>query len=237
VSNSSAYGAVASSLERKIEAVTGVKPPEGTGEAILEALLRRQPDVFAGLDEVAKQPATGQPLVALSGRKRHFPVHPSEMNGMSWRVRQAYLRPMGNEARNFYPQESVAATSARASTWLLSFYRRYGLKTRPVTCLYDSLLSLGPLEERFVARKAHDVFMCDINTWQYHGRWMNYPIENQFNYRWSWRPPKDEQERLERKDYHGMDPEREAELLNILDNIVKNRDEIFPAIAARLNRV
>jgi len=98
-------------------------------------------------------------------------------------------------------QESVGATSARACNWLLKAYRRLGMKARPMICLYDSVVTLAPLEERFLAARLHTLCMSEINTWDYDDeqgkRTLKYSIDNEFNYRWSTRPSADEQKQLD----------------------------------------
>lgn len=232
---SAAYGAVGATLERRIEAQTGKKPPEGTGQALLDALAKRQPVATEFLDEVATKPKTGTELRAASGRIRHFPIHSSDLQGMPWRVRNSYLRAMGNEARNFYMQESVAATAARACKWLNGFFRQHGMRARTAISLYDAILTYCPLEERFVVEKAHQVFMCDINVWQYHGRYMNYPVDTDLVYRWSWKPTPDEKEKLEDRTYYKMDEEKEAYLIDALAKVKNTFFALQPRILPRLN--
>ena len=231
-----AYGAVASTIERRIEAVTGIKPEEGTGEALLAALEKRQPDVFSGLEQVAKAPANGETLRAASGRLRRFPVHGSNLSGISWRVKKAYLRAMGNEARNFFPQESVAATLARACRWLNDWYRKSGMQARACIGLYDSVLTHCPEEERFVCAEAHEVFMHRVNFWRYGPRYMNYPIDTEHVYRWSYKPSKAQKAHLENKQANVMDPERSARLIGDLHALENRIFGAQPWVLERLNK-
>ena len=103
-------------------------------------------------------------------------------------------------------QESVGATSARACKYALQIYRRLGLQARPMTCLYDSVVTLCPLEERFLVQRLHDVVMSELNTWtyedQYGKRLLKYGVDNEFNYRWSTRPTKAEQAQLDDPAWH-----------------------------------
>jgi hypothetical protein len=108
---------------------------------------------------------------------------------------------MGREARNFPMQESVAATAARAGKWLLDTYIKLKLQAKPLIILYDSVVTLCPLEERFKVAQLHQLFMTDENTWEYHGRKMNYPIDTDFVYRWSAKPDKNDKKLLEDKTY------------------------------------
>ncbi len=108
-------------------------------------------------------------------------------------------------------QESVASTAARACTWAQAVYRGMGLKARVMTCLYDSMVTLCPLEERFVVSRLHTYLMSTLNTWDYedaHGkRTLRYGVDNEFNYRWSTRPSKAEQAELDDENWHPT-PER-----------------------------
>ena len=173
--------------------------------------------------------------MAASGRKRRFPIHPSSLRGLSSRVRDAYLRPMGNEARNFYPQEGVAAVASTSCIDLLDFCRECEMKSRPMVCLYDSVVSNGPLEERFICSELHQMFMTDLNVWNYHDRWMNYPIDTEFNYRWSWKPSGAQRKQLADRNFHPMDPVREAELHRAMTKIRTERILSNPEAYVRLN--
>jgi DNA polymerase I-like protein with 3'-5' exonuclease and polymerase domains len=202
VSNSSAYGASASTLERKIEQDTGKKPEEGTGQRLLKALEKRQPvaqDFLIKMERVPEKPGYYR---AASGRLRHFSSHdPKYIDEIDEQLTMGLFRSMGREARNFPMQESVAATAARAGKWLLDAYIKLGMQARPLIILYDSVVTLCPLEERFKVAQLHQLFMTDENTWTYHGRTMNYPIDQLFCYRWSDKPSKDETKLLEDKTY------------------------------------
>jgi DNA polymerase I-like protein with 3'-5' exonuclease and polymerase domains len=195
---SSAYGASASTLERKIEQDTGKKPEEGTGQRLLKALEKRQPvaqDFLIKMERVPEKPGYYR---AASGRLRHFSSHdPKYLDDIDEHLTMGLFKSMGREARNFPMQESVAATAARAGKWLLDTYIKLNMKARPLIILYDSVVTLCPLEERFKVAQMHQLFMTDENTWEYHGRKMNYPIDQLFCYRWSAKPSKDETKLLE----------------------------------------
>lgn len=197
---SSAYGASSNSLERKIESDTGVKPEEGTGERGLAAIAARQPRATEFLEEMARVPKERGLHRAASGRIRHCVTHAAG-SGVGWRTRNSIESALGREMRNFPMQESVASTAARACIWLLRAYRRLNLQARLVTCLYDSVVSICPLEERFLVARLHQICMSELNTWVYddeHGRRvLQYSIDNEFNYRWSTRPSKAEQKLLD----------------------------------------
>lgn len=54
--------------------------------------------------------------------------------------------------------------------------------------------------------RIHDVVMSEINTWTYDDaygkRVLQYGVDNEFNYRWSTRPTKDEQRQLADPNWH-----------------------------------
>jgi hypothetical protein len=205
VSNSSAYGASPSSLERKIESDTGVKPEEGVGQKGLDAIKARQPRATEFLEEMANTPKTKGYYRAASGRIRHCLLHGAG-SGVGWRVRNSLESALGRELKNFPMQESVAATAARACAYAHFLYMKLGLRARVMMCLYDSLVSISPLEERFIVQRIHDVVMSEVNTWTYDDaygrRTLQYGVDNEFNYRWSTRPTKDEQRQLADPTWH-----------------------------------
>jgi hypothetical protein len=199
---SSAYGASPSTLERKIEQDTGIKPAEGTGDRLLKMLEKRQPIAQEFLVKMERIPAKSGVYRAASGRLRHFTSHGEKyMDVLDEHLTSGLFKSMGREARNFPMQESVAATAARAGKWLLDAYIKGGMKARPLIILYDSVVTLCPLAERFKVADMHQKFMTDDNTWKYHGTTMNYPIDTDFVYRWSSKPTKAEIKLLNDKTY------------------------------------
>ena len=197
---SSAYGASPGSLERKIESDTGVKPAEGTGQKGLDAIAARQPRATEFLEEMQSTPAMKGWYRAASGRLRHCVMH-DRSSGVGYRQRQSIESATGRELRNFPMQESVASTAARAGKWLGAFFRNAGMKARVITILYDSVVTMCPLEEREVVAHLHQQFMCDANNWVYQDdqgyRELTYPIDTDFNYRWSTMPSKADKAQLE----------------------------------------
>lgn len=206
VSNSSAYGATAGSLERKIESDTGVKPEEGVGQKGLDAIATRQPRATAFLEEMAEIPKSKGYYRAASGRICHCVTH-SASSGVGWRQRNSTESALGRELKNFPMQESVASTAARAGRMLRRLYLKLGMKAKVITILYDSVVTLCPLEERFVVARLHTLCMSEMNTWDYDDelsgkRTLKYSVDNEFNYRWSTRPSKSEQATLDDETHH-----------------------------------
>lgn len=185
VSNSTAYGAVERTLERKIEQDTGIRPEPGTGAKILQVLKETRRVAFEYMDEIEKAPLHPGYVRAASGRKRRFALHPATVAGISSRIRQSALSSQGREARNFPMQESVASTAARAAVWLLRRYRQLGLDAWPMIVLYDSVVTDCEYEDRELVSQLHQEMMTDKNTWNYHGRTLKYPIDTELNTRWS----------------------------------------------------
>jgi hypothetical protein len=123
-------------------------------------------------------------LRAASGKVRHF-VLPPEVYGLSQSLRRSIISAQSREARNYFMQESVAATALRAAHWLLLFKRRYNLQGTPITVLYDSVVTMCPYCERVLWAKAHELCMYRANGWEYHGRVLNYSIDTEINAGWS----------------------------------------------------
>jgi hypothetical protein len=179
-----AYGASPNSIERKIEADSGIKPEPGVGQGILDALYNRQPRAMEWLDEQQEIPRNCDHIFLASGRKRHW-LGTNSKNTMDYKVWDALMSGQGREARNTPLQESVASTSAIASTRLLKFGRDNGLLGRPMVLLYDAIVTLCPDEEVPVWKKAHELFMYRSTVWRYEDRLLNYPIETEINRGWS----------------------------------------------------
>lgn len=103
-------------------------------------------------------------------------------------------------------QESVGATAARACVWANHLYRKLGLRARVLTCLYDSLVSICPLEERFVVERIQEAMMSEVNTWTYDDergrRVLQYGVDKDFNYRWSTYPSDEEKAQLHDHTWH-----------------------------------
>jgi len=179
------YGIMDGTLERQIEQETGEKPEPGTGQRVLDALVESRPVAFAFLKALEETPVNPGFLRAASGRKRRFALHPMTVRGISDRAMRSSISSQGREARNFGPQGSVADTAARASVWLLREYHLRGMRARPMVVLYDSIVTLCPVEERDVCAELHQRYMTDLNCWRNHGRVWNFPIETDYNKRWS----------------------------------------------------
>ena len=89
VSNSAVYGAAPRTIELKIESDTGIKPEPGTGQLILDALMALQPVAEDWLKTLEMLPEHSSSWRAASGRLRHFALHPSNIAGISGRLKKA----------------------------------------------------------------------------------------------------------------------------------------------------
>jgi hypothetical protein len=189
-------------VERKYRADTGKEPEPGLGQKILDALKKRQPVAYDFLEELENMPIEKSFYQANSGRKRHFPSYGKSASYISKYTKEKYYSGIGREMRNYPFQESVGATAARAGIWLNAYYRKRGMFARVMTILYDSCVTLCPVEERHIVAEAHETYMAVKNTWKDHGREWYYPIDTEFNWCWSERPNKKDLELLESKDWN-----------------------------------
>ena len=200
----SSYGSTPTSMERSIASVTGHRLEEGTGQKIINAIGERQKVAVAYSDGCAAIPdryyRKERRLRAASGRTRHFYGHDSSFAFIDERTKKRVSSGLGREARNFELQESVASTSAKAGLWLTEYYRSRGMSARIIAILYDSVVTLCRVKERFAVAALHQLFMCDLNTWHYK-RLFRYPIDTEFNYRWSTRPSTAESKELDSIDW------------------------------------
>ena len=80
------------------------------------------------------------------------------------------------------------------------------MKARPITCLYDSVVTLCPLEERFLVSRLHELCMSEMNTWEYDDEYgrreLKYNIDNELNWRWSTSPGREDKQLLSDRSYH-----------------------------------
>jgi hypothetical protein len=133
-------------------------------------------------------------MTSASGRVRHF--QGTNDKTLSFKERKSLMSSQGREARNFPMQESVGATAMRACIWLIKQYRDLGLSARVMICLYDALVSICKLEERHIVARLHEMYMCELNEWEYHDRKLTYPIDTEYVFRWSATKLTKEEEKL-----------------------------------------
>jgi hypothetical protein len=168
----------------------------------LQALAKRQPKATAYLQAMEELPKTGACFVAESGAKRRFIIHQDSVKGLNHRTQKSILSALGRQARNFPMQNSVADTAVRAGKWLLKHFLENNFHARPMVILYDSVVTLCPIEERVEVMKLHERFMDKENVWHDHGRTWTYPTSVELNYAWSRRPSKEQRKLLEDTAWH-----------------------------------
>ena len=204
---SSAYGASGATLERKIKADTGKAPEEGVGQKILDALRNRQPAATEYLDALAEIPGSQvSEFQALSGAKRRFTTHRSFVQGMDERTKNSIISGLSRQARNFPMQEIVGAAATRAVKNLIAHYRGHGFVARPMASLYDSVVTLSLIEERFHVLDAHQRYLTDENTWNSHGRIWSLNSDHELNLAWSSRPSSEMQKKLNDRTWNSHAP-------------------------------
>ena len=204
---SSAYGATGPTLERKIKADTGKAVEEGTGDRILEALRKRQPVATEYLEALAEIPGSQfSEYQAESGAKRRFMTHKSFVRGMDERTKNSILSTLGRQARNFPLQNSVGDSATRAVKNLIAHYRNHGFVAQTMVCLYDSVVTLSLIEERFHVLDAHEKYMTTDNVWHNHGRTWSYGSSHELNLAWSSRPSDEMQKKLNDRTWHSNAP-------------------------------
>jgi len=125
---------------------------------------------------------------------------------------------------NTLMQESVAATAARAGNWLIEFGHVFGLQGFILTILYDSVVTMCPMEEREIWAKAHTLFMFLKNGWQAPTSILRYPIDTELNMAWSWKPT-EEEESLLKDETIAPTPPQLAHVEQWLDRMIKQYTE------------
>jgi uracil-DNA glycosylase family 4 len=201
VSNT-AYGASVTTLERKYKSDTGKEPEPGTGQRILDALTAQRPVAMQWLTDLEQCPINPGYVQTESGAKRHFKLHAPNLRGVSARTKKSVLVALAREARNFPLQNSVSVTAIRAAKLLMEHCECENIQhVYPMALLYDSIVTICPIEMRFVVMDLHERFMCTENQWHNHGRTWNYTATHEFNFAWSERPSKALQKQLSDRTY------------------------------------
>ena len=96
----------------------------------------------------------------------------------------------------------------------MNAYKRYGMQSEVMVTLYDSILTLGPLNERFAVNRLHDLYICELNAWNYDGRILRFGIDTDFNYAWSTKPNKAQKAQLADPSWHPT-PDRLLHVVNL----------------------
>lgn len=227
----SGYGGQPPSLKRKVDSDTGTNCSIDTITDMLKAIYDSHLVASKWLEYLEDTPRhPNAKMVAASGRIRHIhtlgsAVMKSDKHayGLSSYDVDKGLGALGRECRNFFLQESVGASAARACAMLVDFvmeFRDQGLLGYPIVCLYDSVVVHCPYNERAIWQKALLLFMTLRVGWMYNDsrgkRVLRYPSDCELNAGWSTAPTKDEAARLHDETWEPT-PEHLRNIENILD--------------------
>ena len=193
------YGASPTLLERLIESNTGVKPPDGIGQEMINTWNRCYPqacEFLEAMEGIVENPGHWR---SLSGRVRHFFLGDTERYSRN----RSHAKGDGSshlrrQARNFPEQELVAATTGRALLRFIDERRRLGLRSRVALLLYDAVTVLAPLEE---ARQTADLLRNCLtvwNQWDSPGGRFYFEVDTTFSFRWGVKMTDEERALLDR---------------------------------------
>jgi len=189
------YGAASTLLERMIEANTGIKPPEGTGQKMLDTHATRYPQATEfqkEMEECIQDPGFYR---SISGRVRHFfYTNLGDVDGLSDYTMEGILSPLKRQARNFPMQELVAATATRALIRFIKERRERGFNSRIMMSLYDAVTSISTFEQ---AKETVEVLRNCLTVWcpwTVHGRTFNFDVDTSIGFRWGVKTSKEEKE-------------------------------------------
>lgn len=179
------YQAGGPSLERLIEANTGIKPKEGTGEKMREAYAKLYPTAWRFLEMCQTLPQSPGYQVGLAGRVRHYFYNELEsVEGLSEYARKSVISPLTRQACNFYMQNVVAETTALALLKFIAMRKELGLKSRVMMLLYDAITMVCPLEEAKIATAIMQSCLTTWTPWNVSGRTFNFESDLTYYFRW-----------------------------------------------------
>ena len=187
------YGATGTLLERMIEANTGVKPPEGTGDKMILAHAEAYPtatDFQLRMERCIEDPGFYR---SISGRVRHFfYTNLGDLSDLKDYTREGILSPLKRQARNFPHQELVAATTARALLRFIKERRERGMSSRIMMLLYDAMTGIVPFEELKEAVPLLRNCLTIWTPWTANGKTFNFDVDVGIGFRWGVKPTKEE---------------------------------------------
>ena len=191
------YGASDALLERMIEAATGIKPPPGTGQKMLDTHAARYPvatEYQRQMELTIENPGFFR---AISGRVRHFYFNSlGDLDGMSDYTREGILSPLKRQARNFPMQNIVADSTNRALTRFIKERDAARLQSRIMMLLYDAMTSISTLPQLKQTIPILRDCMTKWCQWTAHGRTFNFDVDVNVGFRWGVKPTKEEKELL-----------------------------------------
>jgi hypothetical protein len=179
------YGASPTLLERLIESNTGIKPPAGTGDKMINTWNRCYPQARDFLEAMEDTVGKVGRWRSLSGRVRHYFLGGTERYGRNGSDGKgdgsSHVR---RQARNFPEQELVAATTGRALLRFIEERKRLGLRSRIGVLLYDAMTAFAPLEE---ARQTTELLrncLTTWNQWDAPGGRFHFEVDTNYYFRW-----------------------------------------------------
>ena len=191
------YGAAATLLERMVEANTGIKPPEGTGQKMIDTHAARYPtatEFQLSLERTIEDPGYYR---SISGRVRHFFYNNlGDVNGLSEYTLDGLLSGIKRQARNFPMQELVASTTAKALLRFIKEARGSGMQSRIMMVLYDAMTGIIPFEELKWAKEIMQNCLTIWTPWTAHGKTFHFDVDASIGFRWGVKATKEEKELL-----------------------------------------
>lgn len=192
------YGATPTLLERMIEANTGLKPEDHTGEMMIQAWKNRYADANKfqeAMEDFVKDPGYWR---SLSGRVRHFEyAELEELTGFDDYKKKGIFSGLARQARNFPCQEIVAATTAKALLMFIDDRRKMAMRSRIGILLYDAMTAFVPLEE---SRPASDLLRDCLtvrNKWNTKGGLFHFEVDTTIGFRWGVKATAEEKKLIE----------------------------------------
>jgi DNA polymerase I-like protein with 3'-5' exonuclease and polymerase domains len=179
------YQSSPSLIERKIEVETGKKPKEGIGQQIIDAYLGKNHKCDIWLENQKNLPEEPGYIISISGAKRRFFVHPSDLAGLSEYARESIIEPLRRQACNWPIQHIVAASLAKAVVKANALYKERGMEARVAIPLYDALYTLCRVDEIDQVKEVHQIAMADINVWDFGDRQLKFELDTEVTLRWA----------------------------------------------------
>ena len=193
------YGSMGPNLERMVEANTGKKPAENTGEKMIAAYQAKRPVAWDFLQKMEQIPLTREGTwQSVSGRIRHFKLGPLIDQDYKPYLLNKLANPLGRKSRNYPMQEIVAATTARALVNFVRWKRTAALIGNPVEAhvfmlLYDAMgvLCRRSCLKRVIPRVRS--LLTKENAWDMpSGLRFHFDVDMKIGYRWGVKASKEE---------------------------------------------
>jgi len=181
-----------------VEIDTGEKPPEGTGEKIIEAYSKTKPTCWEFLDECRGLPASKGYYQSPTGYKRHFHVHTNTDGIPQWLVKKINS-PQEREACNIPMQSIVAYFLAKACIGMLEEIREKDLPFQIVCPLYDALYVKSPIDRIDECKALMIKWLHEKTFVELPGGILRFNLDEETTIRWATKPDYKEKELLSKK--------------------------------------